>query len=717
MGLPRVCLPVAAVLLFIAAAAFAETPSINTFFPIGGQAGKTVEVEIRGSSLDGATGLLVHGAGISGSVGVSGGKADEAGRQVWQSKCGSCHELRSPANRSLTTAQWSATIDRMIKVRQAPINAAEAEKISAYILGQARNGRLTAQIKIADDCIPGLYELRVVTQKGVSTAGLFEVGSLPEVVAVNNTRQTAQAIKLPCVANGCLAANSERHFFRFDAVKGKRLVFNLKGFRYKEESVLFFNPNLRLYDSSGKEIEENHGYYDLDPLIDWTCPADGAYTLEVRDLLGRGNPGSVYRLTMGEVPYDTLLYPTAAQVGTSAAVHLVGKNTESVETKATLPMPTRPGLQQVWSPFGSMPFFVSAFPVVTDQAKPAPSTKIPASFSGHIGQPGETMTFPITGEGPSEFELFSGRLSSPGNFAVTLLAPDGKSIGRMGSDGRMNAKLEAGKAYSLKVEEVTGKGGREYTYAIEARPAHPHLEVAARPGNISLRPGIATAVEVIVTKRDNIAGDITIRAENLPAGVTALPAVIPPDRNNTFLILGASAGAKPVEGPIQIVATGGGPLGPTTVTAEPQEIYVIQNQPRPRKVAENVVAVRGEAEFLAAFQSQDPIKVHPKKIVEVKIKLQRRDTFKGNIAARLDGLPRGWVCYPETVGPDKTEMTLRIRPNGDDTRPFLNRDPKMSPIRCVLLASSEGFGQNNFIFAYGWAVCVKSDAPDDDKTP
>src|SRR5207302_7819084 len=65
--------------------------------------------------------------------------------------------------------------------------------------------------------------------------------------------------------------------------------------------------DLRLYDAAGKELVENHGYYDLDPLIDWTCPADGDYTLEVRDLLGRGNPGSVYRLTMGPLAREASL--------------------------------------------------------------------------------------------------------------------------------------------------------------------------------------------------------------------------------------------------------------------------------------------------------------------------------------------------------------------------------------------------------------------------
>src|SRR5439155_17778986 len=132
---------------------------------------------------------------------------------------------------------------------------------------------------------------------------------------------------------GCFMSGGERHFFKFTAKKDERLVFNLKAFRYTEVRQFYFSPNLRLYDSAGKEIVENHGYYDLDPLIDWTCPADGDYTIEARDLLGRGNPGSVYRLTMGEVPYDTAIYPPAAQAGQQAQLRVVGKNTEAVDTK------------------------------------------------------------------------------------------------------------------------------------------------------------------------------------------------------------------------------------------------------------------------------------------------------------------------------------------------------------------------------------------------
>ena len=685
----------------------AQIPRINTFFPIGGRAGTTVNVEIRGSSLDGATQMIVHGTGVTGNVGLSGGKVDEAGRAVFQAKCGTCHELRSPSNRSLDQKQWQQTIDRMVKVRQAPITSNESEKIMAFFTGQLKNGKLGAEIKIAEDAMPGIYELRVVTNRGVSTAGLFEVGSFPEILSLSNTRQTALKVTLPCTANGCIAGNSERHYFRFSAKKGERLVFNLKGDRFHEEKNLYFNPNLRLYDSAGKEIAENHGYYELDPLIDWTAPDDSFYTLEVRDLLGRGNPGSVYRLTMGAIPYDTVVFPAAAQVGVSTAMNVIGKNTSHIKTAFSPPAPTEAGLRSIGNPFGANPMIVSAYPVTSDEAKPSTPTALPAAFTGRIRKAGDTGEFQIAGDGVFEFVAYNGRLNSPGNMAFSLHDSSGKEIKRTGNDGRMDAKLDAGKTYSLKVEEVAKQGGDDFVYAIVATPTHPRLEVSAKPANVTVRPSLVSAIEVTIHRRDGLIGDVTVNALNLPPGITEIPAVIPSDRNDGYLLLVASATAKPVQSPIKLIATGHTKEAIIEkVAVQAQEVYRIQNQDKTLDRADCVVAIRGQVDFYANFPTREPIKCHPRQVTEVTVKLKRRPDFKGNVTARLVNLPRGWICYEESVGGDKNEITLRIRPDGNDTRPFLTRSPELSPISAILEARAD-----EFIFAMDVAVCVKDESP------
>jgi len=247
---------------------YAQIPRINTLFPIGGKTGTTVEVELRGASLAGAEQILVTGKGVAGSVSPDWAKSDDRYKPVWQSKCGSCHELRSPANRSLTPAQWAATVDRMVRVRNAPLSADEINKVTQFLSSGARVGKVVAKITIADDAQPGIHELRALTPKAISTACFFEVGSLPEITAANGKKDQPQRVTLPCVANGCMTGTAERHFFQFTAKKAQRYVFNLKGFRYSEPAQMYFNPNLRLYDQTGKEIMENHGYYDLDPVID-----------------------------------------------------------------------------------------------------------------------------------------------------------------------------------------------------------------------------------------------------------------------------------------------------------------------------------------------------------------------------------------------------------------------------------------------------------------
>lgn len=689
----------------------AQIPRINTFFPIGARAGSTVEVEVRGSSLEGANVLLVHGKGVSGTLLAGSAKVDEANKPVWQSKCAGCHELRSPANRSLTPGQWASTVERMVKLRAAPLTADEASKVSQYLVAAARAGRVSAQVTVAPDTLPGIYEIRVATPRGVSSPSFFEVGNLPEVMASAGTPELAQPVTLPCIVNGCFMATGERHYLKFSAKKGERSIFNLKAFRYNATNQFFFSPDLRLYDTAtGKQIVENHGYFDMDPLIDWVCPADGSYTLEVRDLLGRPNPASVYRLSMGRLAYDSVLSPPAGQVGTTISAAVAGKALEGLSPGYSLPVQAEPGIYSAPSPFGPQPFYASPFPVVRDDAKGvgAKPTMLPAAFTGAISKPGGGDSFSVQGSGTYEFEGYAGRLSSPLALSVALVKSDGGAIASFGNDGRMTARLESGQTYQLRVANATGQGGPNMVYAIEARPARPGLECVVRPENVTIRPGVGFAAMVTLTRRDGIEGDVTVTAEDLPAGVTVTPAVFPPDRNTAWLQFTAAAGAAQAEKPIHVYVSGHGPLGEVKALATPQEEFRLINNITYRNWSDVTVSVRGQSDFSLEFVSpREPILVHPRKAALVKVRIKRREGFAGNVTVYLSGLPQGWVANQEaTTG---NELTLTVRPDGNDTNPFLKRDPKWSPILTTLEGSSD-----EFRFAFG-TIMVKRVAVISDK--
>jgi hypothetical protein len=689
----------------------AQIPRINTFYPVGGKAGTTVTVEVRGSSLDGGGVILVNAPGVTGQLVPGGNKGDDTFRPVWEAKCGTCHELRSPGNRSLTPAQWTATVTRMIKVRQAPIAPADEQKIVKFLLASAASGQMAAQMKIAPDTLPGLYEVRLVTARGVSTAGLFEVGNLPEIQGVNGRRETAQIVKLPIIANGTLAAKAERHYYRFEAKQGQRLVFDLKGYRYNDLTQLFFNPQLRLYDSSGKEIAENHGYYELDPLIDWKCPTDGPYTLEVRDLLGSGNPSSVYRLRMGELPYDTVLYPPAVQMATTASLHVVGKNTENMQTDFTLAAPSRIGVQSVGSPFGPQELYVSPYPIVRADAKPATPVTLPAAFAGHFAGAGSADTFSVQGSGQVEFEAYAARIGSPVNVHVSVQNAKGQTIGNANGDNRLRVDLAANQVYTLKVDQPAAENSPNFVYCVEARPTHPEIECVVHPSNITLRAGTSAAVQVVLTRRDGVKGEILLTATDLPPGVHATPKAIPGDRNDVLFILTADSSATPTEKPFQINATVVAQGAQYATQAVAQDVYQMNNQPHYIVRSSCVVGVRGKPDYKVTFDDA-PIKVHPRKGFPFKVKLTRLGTFKGPVQVKVENLPSGWVANAETIQPDKDEISLLIRPDGNNTQPFMTRDPALTPIRAVVIANSD-----EFEFVAGTVAVQKDDRPDtkDDK--
>ncbi len=664
-----------------------------------------VDVEIRGSSLEGAHQLLIHGTGVTGTVSPGNEKVDETNKPLWQSKCQGCHELRSPSNRSMTPGQWAATVERMVKIRQAPLSADDSVKVSAYLVSAAKAGRVTASLNIAPGTLPGIYEVRLVSAKGVSSPSLFEVGNLPEVMAANTKWEQAQPVTLPCTVNGCFMTNGEHHYFRFQAKAGERLIFNLKGFRYNDTNQFYFNPNLRLYDSAGKELVENHGYYDFDPVIDWVCPATATYTIEARDLLGHSNPGSVYRLVMGHIPYDIVLSPPAVQSGQSVSSEVFGKATEGLSNRFSLKAPSETGLRQASTPFGPAPYYVSPYPVEVSDAHSGTVSGayvLPQTFTGSITKAGGMDIFHVQGSGQFEFEIYNSRLGAPGSARISLVDSKGGVFRSTSGDTRMTAKLESGQTYQLKVDEATGQGSPQYVYAVEARPARPEITLTAQPDNITLRPGMSCAVEVTVSRRRGVEGDISISAEDLPNGVTSKPVPIQPDRNTAWVVLSAAAGSSTSTHTIKISGRAKGAEGETTVIAQPQEVYRLNNDPRTHDWSDLALCVCGESNFRVEVLTRMPIKVHPRKAAEVKVRIHRKNGFTGNVTAYLNGLPRGWVANQESTNGDS--LTFTVRPDGNDTKPFLTRDPKLTPITAILEASSD-----EFRFVFGELPIAKAD--------
>ncbi|HEX4131321.1 MAG TPA: hypothetical protein VHZ24_14875 [Pirellulales bacterium] len=157
-----------------------------------------------------------------------------------------------------------------------------------------------ATVTVAHDLEEGPQWVELPQSVGASDPVPVVVSRLPLVAASgkNTARAQAQQIEAPAGINGRLSAPGEMHYFTFDAKKGER--FTLSVIARCHESAL--DPVISIFNEKNSRLVENddfllHRMTVPDPRVEnWTAPADGRYTVEVRDLQWQGGPEFVYYL-------------------------------------------------------------------------------------------------------------------------------------------------------------------------------------------------------------------------------------------------------------------------------------------------------------------------------------------------------------------------------------------------------------------------------------
>jgi hypothetical protein len=123
------------------------------------------------------------------------------------------------------------------------------------------------------------------------------LGDSPELIEVEPNEQAAQAknVAFPAALNGRIGQPGDVDVWRFEAKKGDQFTFDLQAARLGSS----LDSVLTLVDSAGKQIATNDdlGRGQTDSLLNAKIPADGVYSLQVRDQLSsRGGTSFAYRI-------------------------------------------------------------------------------------------------------------------------------------------------------------------------------------------------------------------------------------------------------------------------------------------------------------------------------------------------------------------------------------------------------------------------------------
>ena len=470
-----------------------------------------------------------------------------------------------------------------------------------------------AEVTVAPDAKPGRREIRVITKRGVSNPLPFYVGQVPEVARkpmktmqkpVLGKEYLAQRhrppeeeelrVTVPCTMNGQIAAG-EVNRYRFPATKGQRLVISAKARElvpYVPDGVPgWCQAVLKLSDANGKELAYNDDFrFNPDPLIYFEIPDDGEYVLAINEALFRGRESFVYRITVGELPFVTSIFPLGGRVGEPVKIEMTGWNLEKT-TLAPPPKDAKPGCHLLAATDGTLvsnyvPFALDTLPECLEQEpndEPSKAQKVtlPIIVNGRIDRPGDWDVFAVEGKAGETIvaEVCARRLGSPLDSFLKVTGADGKIIAMnddhydAGSglntshaDSYLMVKLPADGKYFIHLGDTTRHGGKEYAYRLRISKPQPDFALRLIPSRIGIPNKGSAAVTVFAIRKDGFDGPIQLSFKDLPKGFESPGATLGAKQEVVGLAVKTSLTAQ--EKPVNLTVVGTAKTGAGEVVHE-----------------------------------------------------------------------------------------------------------------------------------------------------
>ncbi len=654
--------------LAIAVSALAQpaVPRIGYAYPAGGRQGATFQATIGGQSLDGVTNVFVSGDGIQAVV-VDFNKPMPIGQfNNLRDKLRELQDRKAAARQSPnSTNVWTAADEKMVAEIREKILKNPPNRLGNPAIAET----VTLRVTLATNAEAGVREIRLGTPAGLSNPLVFCVDHLPEFSQpaakaanpdadrfrerfgkppTNAPAKSETRITLPAVVNGqIMPGRADR--FRFHARKGQQLVASVSArelIPYLADAVPgWFQATLALYDAKGKELAYDDDFrFHPDPVLHCEIPKDGDYVIEIKDAIYRGREDFVYRITVGELPFVTSLFPLGGKVGEPTTVTLKGWNLPA--TQLTQENKTA-GVHSV-SVFkdervsNPLPFAVDTLPEGLEQepnndSKHAQKLTLPIIVNGRIDQPGDVDVFRFEGRAGEEIvaEVMARRLDSPLDSVLKLTDATGKQLAfnddhedkasglnTHHADSYLRATLPTNGSYYIHLGDTQHKGGDEYAYRLRLSSPQPDFELRVVPSSLTARAGVSVPLTVYALRKDGFTNEITLALSDAPDGFTLSGGRVPANQDQIRMTL--TAPPNPAKEPYSLNLQGrasieGRAVVHPAVPAEDMMQAFAYRHLVPAKELQVAVIGRGGARGGAKILGATPVKIPTGGTVRVQV--------------------------------------------------------------------------------------------------
>ena len=626
-----------------ASSAWAQGEYIGFVYPAGGQQGTTFQIKVGGQRLDQVDQVFISGDGVSAQVVEFYRRMGNQELRFLRDQLKELKQKGSEVSPTMASMMFSLDIPEMAppdatgsvksSTRRTSKSSAKttskptgndlakqmlADRIQRRISEDERQPACRSlaevgfiEVTIDPDAEPGPREIVLVTTRGISNPMVFHVGQAPEVTRkpmktsefqVLGKEELAQRkrppeeeevrITTPCTMNGQIASG-EVNRYRFDARRGQRLVISVNArelIPYIADAVPgWFQPVLTLSDAAGTELAYNDDFrFKPDPTLYFEVPEDGEYVLSITDAIFRGREDFVYRVTIGEQPFVTSVFPLGARVGTPAAIEMDGWNLEKFRLIPP-PKDAGPGTHLISARKNGMvsnqvPFALDTLPECLDEESnnnqsKAQKVTLPIIVNGRVDNSNDWDVFEIEGRAGDKVvaEVLARRLDSPVDSILKITDQSGKllafnddhmdaasGLNTHHADSYLMVELPADGKYFVHLGDTARNGGKEYAYRLRISPPRPDFELRVVPPNFTVRRKSSVSVNVYALRKDGFDGPIKLELKDLPNGLAASPVTLSPDKGSTKMTV--KAGSVATEKPVVLSLMGTAKIGDVDVT-------------------------------------------------------------------------------------------------------------------------------------------------------